>query len=121
MTRPLFRLLLLAIVGFTRIALADLDHDVKKAEGQLYGAIHRAVSDLVKKGERDAQTIESLASERTRTEQIKYLAAYTAREVQHGRKRSDAEMTAKETIAEMFDNVIGGMLSNVPEVSTPRK
>jgi len=113
MTRPLFRLLLLAIVGFTRIALADLDHDVKKAEGQLYGAVQRAVSDLIKKGERDAQTIESLASERTQTEQIKYLAVYTTREVQHGRKRSDAEMAAKETIAEMFNHVIGGLLLGV--------
>ena len=113
MTRPLFRFLLLAIIGFTRIALADLDHDVKKAEGQLYGAVQRAVSDLIKNGERDAQRIESLASERTQTEQIKYLAAYTTLEVQHGRKRSDAEMAAKETIAQMFDHVIGGLLLGV--------
>jgi hypothetical protein len=121
MTRPLFCVLLLAIIGFTRIAVADLQQDVNKAQAQLHRALRRAVSDLIKKGERDAPTIESLSLERTRTEQINYISAYTAQQVQRGVRRSDAETNARETISRMLDELANDLLSIAPEISPPRK
>src|SRR4051812_25182157 len=110
MIRPLLCVLLVGIIGFTRIALGDLDQDVNKAQKQLHAVLRDAVYDLVKKGERDAQTIEKLSLERTQTEQANYIAAYTVQQVRRGVRRSDAEFDAKETISRMVGERVNSQL-----------
>jgi hypothetical protein len=119
--RSLFCVLLPAITGFAPIALADLDQDVDKAQAQLHGVLRRAISDLIKQGERDEPTIQKLSLERTRTEQVNYLTAYTAQQVKRGVRRSDAEANARETISRMVAELANGLLTMAPEVSPSRK
>jgi hypothetical protein len=110
MTRPLFCILLLAILGLTRIALADAAQDVMKTRYELHVALKRAVLDIVEKGERDPGTIASVAMERTQTERIQFMKARVAEGLKGGQSRSDAEITAKDEIKEMLDSIIDGVL-----------
>src|SRR3954469_15918356 len=114
MTRSLFCILLLAIIGLTRIALADAQ-DARKT---LHVAFRRAIEDMVKKGERDPHIIADFAMERTQTERQQFFNARVMEGVRLGLRRNEAEENAAAEIKDM----LGGLLESIlPWQESPRK
>jgi hypothetical protein len=115
MTRSLFCILLLAIIGLTRIALADAQ-DARKT---LHVAFKRAIEDMVKKGERDPYIIADFAMARTQTERQQFFIARVMEGVRLGLRRSEAEENATAEIKDMLDGLLESILPSA-EISSSK-
>ena len=115
MTRQFFCILLLAITGFTRIALAEPTQDLNKTRYQLQVALRHAVLDIVRAGERNPDKVPNLALQRAQTEVAKFREVCVDRYVQLGLRRSEAEANANAEIKDTLDNLVEIALSDVKD------
>ena len=115
MTRPLICILLFAITGLARIALAGSGEDVHKARLQLHNALRHAVLDIVRNGERGRDKVTNLALQRAQTEVAQFREACVARELRSGVRRGEAEAHANAEIQDSLDNLVENALSKVKD------
>jgi hypothetical protein len=106
MIRQFFCILLVAITGFTRIALAEPTQDLNKARYELHLALRHAVLDIVQAGERTPDKVANLALQRAQTEVAKFREVGVARYFQIGLRRSEAEANITEEVSGMLQEMV---------------